>query len=250
MLKKEDERIKLLGIHDTAVAIGAAKRFFRASAAWRSFSRLSADGFAVLFVVGFERVFAWALVFALVLALALALVILSALFPGSVLLPSPRFRPAPVLLPSLGAPLPRCPLLSLRPRLLSDRPPPSSAPRPRFVPRSGRARSNAAMMLSPSTVPNFFARSSAFCRSASAAPSPSGPLVPVLAVPKRAARAARLASSALKSVDGRFDVNVSVAAAGAGVEAGLGLDGEAGVVFGAGAETVRSWVLAGSKAAT
>ncbi len=248
MLKKEDERIKLLGIHDAAVAIGAAKRFFRASAAWRSFSRFSADGFAVLFVVGFERVFAWALVFALLLALAF--VILSALFPGSVLLPSPRFRPAPVLLPSLGPPLPRCPLLSLRPRLLSDRPPPSSAPRPRFVPRSGRARSNAAMMLSPSTVPNFFARSSAFCRSASAAPSPSGPLVPVLAVPKRAARAARLASSALKSVDGRFDVNVSVAAAGADVEAGLGLDGEAGVVFGAGAETVRSWVLAGSMAAT
>lgn len=190
--------------------------------------------------------------FPFVLSFTLPFVVLSELRPCSLLLRSPRFRP-PVLLPSLG-PLPGWPLPSLRPRLLSDRPPPSSAPRPRFVPRSGKARSNAATTLSPSTVPNLFARSAAFCRSVSA-PFSSDPLAPASGIPKRAARAARLASSALRSVDGRFDVYASVVEEGAGagadteVAVDLALDGEAGVGLGAGAETVRSWVLDGSMAA-
>ena len=239
--------------HDAGGATGgAAKRFFRASAAWRSFSRLSDLG---LLLFDFVLVFSSGL--PLTLPLVVVVVVLSALRPCSLLLRSPpRFRPPPVLLPSLG-PFPRWPLASLRPRLLSDRAPTSSAPRPLFVPRSGKARSNAAITLSPSVGPNFFARSRAFCFSASALLS-SDPLTPASGIPKRAARAARLASSALRSVDGRFDVYVSVVEEGAGAVVGtgvtavfLGLDGEAGADFvAAGAETVRSWVLDGSMAGT
>lgn len=224
--------------------------------------------FGFAFAFAFARVAAVSLdvlsLFTLALPFTLPLVILSVLRPVPRFFRSPRLRPS-VLLVSLRpdpgpgpgpgpCSFPGVPLFSLRPRLLSERPPPSSAPRPRFVPRSGKARSNAATTLPPSTVPNFFARSSAFFRSASAL-SPSAPLT---AMPKRAARAARLASSASGSVDGRFDLCESgVGATGAGVDVGdgagaavvLSLDGDVGAGFGAGADTVRSWVLDGSMAA-
>lgn len=230
-----------------------ANRCFRASAAWRSFSFFSDEDFAFAVWFGVGDGFAgFGVGFVVALDGGALFVAFPFLAPAPFPVPTspPRFRPLGLLV-SLGCGRrPGLSLPSLRPRLLSDRPPFSSAPRPRLVPRSGNARSKAAVTLGFSTVPNFAARSWAFCCSVV---TPLSPSALELGMPKRAARAARLASSVSGLVDGRWDVKVSGSAGvllvGAGFGVGLSLDEEAGVEIGAGAEMVKSLVLDGSMAA-